>query len=195
MNSYYGLVPIKLIGLSLFLLNQAAITALDLNITSNTIQDYKVSNLSICEEISVKYSSSTTKLNNRLEVNKNVNPTNHPKANQDLPQATIWWAADQFDPFEGNLIQNWLTYPQKQQINLVVDWQLWTALEYFERYRFVNQFGTVVRKYGYNLNVLSQKEQCLASYKYNSVSKPPKWELNLEKLGKDSLQVESSRKI
>ncbi|MGD1920276.1 MAG: hypothetical protein ACFCAD_16170, partial [Pleurocapsa sp.] len=108
---------------------------------------------------------------------------------------SIWWAAEQFDPFDGNLIDNWLSYPQKQQINLMVDWQLWTTLDYFGRYRFVNQFGTVVRRHGYDLNVLSQKEQCLATYKYNSSSKPPKWELHLEKLGRDSLEAESSRKI
>ena len=112
--------------------------------------------------------------------------------NSDLPQASIWWAAEQFDPFSGNLIQNWLTNPQKQQINLTVNWQLWTLLDYFGRYRFVNQFGTVVRKYGYSLNIFNQKKQCLATYQYNSVSNPPKWELHLETIGRDSLELESS---
>ncbi|NJL52801.1 MAG: hypothetical protein HC930_12365 [Hydrococcus sp. SU_1_0] len=61
-------------------------------------------------------------------------------------QSSFWWAALQFDPFDGKLVQNWLAYPQKQQINLIVNWQLWTLLDYFGRYRFVNQFGTVARK-------------------------------------------------
>ena len=41
----------------------------------------------------------------------------------------------------------------------------------------------------YSLNIFSQKEQCLATYKYNAASKPPKWELHLEELGEGSLQV------
>lgn len=107
----------------------------------------------------------------------------------DTSQARFWWAAEQFDPFDGELVQNWLTYPQQHQINLVVNWHLWTLLDYLGRYRFVNQFGTVAREYGYSLNIFNQKEQCLASYKYNSISTPPKWELYLGKLGQDSLQV------
>lgn len=112
------------------------------------------------------------------------------KTTSEVTQSSFWWAALQFDPFEGRLIQDWLAYPQKQQINLVVNWQLWTLLDYFGRYRFVNQFGTVARKYGYSLNIFNQKDQCLASYKYNSTSIPPKWELNLEELGRGSLPIE-----
>jgi len=112
------------------------------------------------------------------------------KTTPDMNISSFWWAALQFDPFGGKLIQNWLAYPQKQQINLVVNWKLWTLLDYFGRYRFVNQFGTVARKHGYSLNIFNQKNQCLASYKYNPSSIPPKWELNLEKLGRDSLPIE-----
>ncbi len=112
------------------------------------------------------------------------------KSAPDATQTIFWWAAKQFDPFNGELIKNWFTHPQKQQINLVVNWRFWTLLDYFGRYRFVNQFGTVARKYGYSLNIFNQKNQCLASYKYNDASIPPKWELNLLELGRDSLSIE-----
>ena len=112
------------------------------------------------------------------------------KTPSDPTQSSFWWAALQFDPFGGRLVQNWLAYPQKQQINLVVNWRLWTLLDYFGRYRFVNQFGTVARKHGYSLNIFNQKDQCLASYRYNATSIPPKWELNLEELGRASLPIE-----
>jgi hypothetical protein len=105
-------------------------------------------------------------------------------------QPSLWWATEQFDPFGGRLVENWLTDTRIQQINLVVNWQLWTLLDYLGRYRFVNQFGTVARKYGYELNIFNQKKQCLATYKYNAASTPPKWEINLEQLGKNSLQIE-----
>lgn len=112
------------------------------------------------------------------------------KASPDSTQSSFWWAALQFDPFGGKLIQNWLAYPKKQQINLVVNWRLWTLMDYFGRYRFVNQFGTVARKHGYSLNIFNQKDRCLASYRYNATSIPPKWELNLEEIGRASLPIE-----
>jgi len=140
------------------------------------------------------------RINNQAFAPTKTIPTNHisgesyliasTEAVPDSTQSSFWWAALQFDPFGGKLVQNWLTYPQKQQINLVVNWKLWILLDYFGRYRFVNQFGTVARKHGYSLNIFNQKDQCLASYRYNSTSIPPKWELNLEELGRASLPIE-----
>ena len=135
------------------------------------------------EGIAVQAKSSKATANSRNIASK------PPAKFRDLTPAKLWWAAEQFDPFEGKLVQNWLTHPRQKEINLVVNWQLWTLLDYLGRYRFVNQFGTVAREYGYTLNIFNQKEQCLAVYKYNAVSNPPKWELHLEKLGQDSLQV------
>jgi hypothetical protein len=103
---------------------------------------------------------------------------------------SLWWAREQFDPFGGRLINNWLTFPQTKQINLIVNWQLWTLLDYLERYRLINQFGTVVREYGYNLRIFNQQKQCLATYEYNPHSNPPKWDIHLEQSNQDSLQIE-----
>ena len=105
---------------------------------------------------------------------------------------SLWWAKQQFDPFGGRLIDNWLTYPQIKQIDLTVNWQLWTLLDYLGRYRFINQLGTVVREYGYSLRVFNQQQQCLAHYKYNDEVNPPKWEITIEGVGQDSLQIEST---
>ncbi|MDJ0745891.1 MAG: hypothetical protein QNJ32_21360 [Xenococcaceae cyanobacterium MO_167.B27] len=103
---------------------------------------------------------------------------------------SLWWAREQFDPFGGRLINNWLAYPQLKQIDLTVDWQLWTFLDYLGRYRFLNQFGTVAREYGYDLRVFNQQKQCLGIYEYNPASNPPRWEIKLESSGQDSLQVQ-----
>ena len=104
---------------------------------------------------------------------------------------SLWWARQQFDPFGGRLINNWLAYPEIKQINLTVNWQLWTLLDYLGRYRFINQFGTVARNYGYELHIFNHQQQCLASYQYNLESSPPKWEINLEQSDRDSLQIQS----
>jgi hypothetical protein len=180
---------VKNIYLSMSVSKQVIYTAgvLALFITKSAIAQNTFFALSnSCENLPepVSLSKNTTKLDKKavpIAQNTSLINTTNP---------SFWWATEQFDPFGGKLVRNWLAYPQAQQINLVVNWQLWTLLDYLGRYRFVNQFGTVAREYGYSLNVFNQKKQCLATYKYNSQSNPPKWELNLEKLGKDSLQIE-----
>ena len=106
--------------------------------------------------------------------------------------ASLWWAREQFDPFDGRLINNWFPNHQSKQIELTVNWQLWTLLDYLGRYRFINQLGTVTREYGYNLRIINQQKQRLATYQCQLDSNPPKWEINLDGLGQDSLQVEPS---
>lgn len=101
----------------------------------------------------------------------------------------LWWAKEQFDPFGGRLINDWLTHPNFKKIDLTVNWQLWTLLDYLGRYRFLNQFGTVAREYGYELRVFDRQKQCLGIYEYNLNSNPPKWEIKLDNSGQDSLPV------
>ncbi|MGK7893977.1 MAG: hypothetical protein AB4372_10225 [Xenococcus sp. (in: cyanobacteria)] len=105
---------------------------------------------------------------------------------------SLWWAREQFDPFDGRLIDDWLEDHQLKQIDLVVNWQLWTLLDYLGRYRLINQLGTVARQYNYNLRIINQQKQCLATYQYTVESNSPKWEINLDGLGQNSLQLEPS---
>lgn len=148
----------------------------------------------VCDRLSNRASLSrgaSTKADSYIASNSISSNAVNAKSQSDTAQTSFWWAAKQFDPFNGKLVQNWLAYPQFKQINLVVNWQLWALLDYFGRYRFVNQFGTVARKYGYSLNISDREDRCLATYGYNSLSNPPKWELKLQKLGRDSLPIES----
>ncbi len=180
MNRYSA--AIISIGLSLILINNYGVNrAIAKQVIANPINN--------CSQIGKQsfISSKTIPVDHIIDQANLVAST---KTTFDATQSSLWWATLQFDPFDGKLVQNWFAHPQKQQINLVVNWQLWTLLDYFGRYRFVNQFGTVARKYGYSLNIFNQKDQCLASYKYNSTSIPPKWELNLEQLGRSSLSIE-----
>ncbi len=177
----YG-IAILLTGLLIILTNNLAIA-----------KDTATNIPSICTEINNQVSSAIDKINKNDQADKISRGNDTLPVRKAMPnptQASFWWAAEQFDPFNGKLVENWLTYPEKKQISLVVSWRLWTLLDYLERYRFVNQFGTVARKYGYSLAIFNQKSQCLASYQYNRDSQPPKWELNLEELGRDSLPIE-----
>ncbi|MBR8828562.1 MAG: hypothetical protein DSM107014_11805 [Gomphosphaeria aponina SAG 52.96 = DSM 107014] len=102
----------------------------------------------------------------------------------------FWWAKEQYDPFGGKLVRDWLTYPEEKRIDLVVNREFWSLMDYLGRYRFVNQFGMVAREYGYSLRVFNQQEKCLAIYAYDNSSNPPKWEINLEPNGQNSLQFD-----
>lgn len=147
------------------------------------------------DAIALQTSSNAENTCNQTDGVQNSRSSNLPqasvKSHLDTTRESFWWATEQFDPFNGKLVQNWRTYPQLQQVNIIVNWQLWSLLDYFGRYRFVNQFGTVARKYGYSLNISDREARCLATYQYNSTSNPPKWELRLEDLGRDSLPIDS----
>jgi hypothetical protein len=176
-------------------MNRYSATIISIGLSLILINYYGVNN-AIAKQVPRNSINNCNQISKQVVIPSNTIPVDYrnlvasTQATPDTTQSSFWWAALQFDPFDGKLVQNWLAYPQKQEINLIVNWQLWTLLDYFGRYRFVNQFGTVARKYGYSLNIFSQKDQCLASYKYNSTSTPPKWELNLEQSGRSSLPIE-----
>ena len=93
---------------------------------------------------------------------------------------SFWWAKQQFDPFEGKLVTNWQANPNAGRIDLVVNRQLWSSLNYLDRYRFVNNFGTVARDYQYELRVFNERQKCLAVYTCNFGISPHQCEMNLD---------------
>ncbi len=80
---------------------------------------------------------------------------------------SLWWAKEQFDFFDGRLVTNWIANTERKNIDIIVNRQLWSQLNYLERYRFVNKFATVARENYYNLRVLNQQQKCLVSYVCN----------------------------
>jgi hypothetical protein len=105
-----------------------------------------------------------------------------------LSVPSLWWARESIDPFLGKSIDNWNAYPQRKQIDLIVNWQLWNLLDYIQKYAFVNKFGTIARGYGYNLRIINQQNKCLAIYYYNARSNSQKWEIYFNPLEVNSLQ-------
>jgi hypothetical protein len=67
---------------------------------------------------------------------------------------SLWWTQDQLP---NKLVLNWLAYPQKKRIDLVVNPQFWNNLEYLERYQLINRYGLVARRYGYNVRIFNLK--------------------------------------
>lgn len=85
-----------------------------------------------------------------------------------LTVPSLWWAKEQF---ADKLLDNWIAYPsngiEAGRIDLIVNRQSWSALDYLERYEFVNRFGTVARDYGYNVRVFNYQQELLATYTCN----------------------------
>lgn len=101
---------------------------------------------------------------------------------------SLWWAKKQLDPSEGELIVNWIAYQDERRIDAIVDRQLWSLLNYVERYRLINNLGTAAREYQYNLRVFNQQQQCLATYACNYRTTPPQCEVTFDPSARSSLQ-------
>lgn len=78
---------------------------------------------------------------------------------------SLWWAKEQFG---GRLLENWLAYAEEgskpRRIDLVVNPQVWSLLNYVERYAFTNHFGSSARSYRYNTRIFNRQGGFLAAY-------------------------------
>jgi hypothetical protein len=74
---------------------------------------------------------------------------------------SLWLAQKQFG---GKLLDRWFVDPGNTWVILIVNRQLWSLLDYMERYQFVNRFGTVANDYGYNVRVCNRQGTALAVY-------------------------------
>ncbi|UBF23900.1 hypothetical protein K9N68_19335 [Kovacikia minuta CCNUW1] len=92
---------------------------------------------------------------------------------------SLWWARDQYaarKKYGSRLIENWIAYPvqsdRPNQVDFVVNRQLWNQLDYLQRYSFLHEFGAVVGSYGYNLRVFDNQANFLAAYTCNFSAAP-----------------------
>lgn len=81
---------------------------------------------------------------------------------------SLWWAKENS---QNKLLDNWIAYPANNvdpgRVDLIVNEQIWTLLNYLERYNFVNYLGGVVRGYKYNMRVFNYRKELLATYTCN----------------------------
>ncbi len=81
-----------------------------------------------------------------------------------LTPPSLWWMQDQLsaeEQYGSKLLQNWLAYPIDKghpgKVDLVVNRQIWSLLDYLERYEFIRSFGMDAHGYGYNLRVFDDR--------------------------------------
>ncbi|MCM0593232.1 MAG: hypothetical protein HEQ35_00240 [Gloeotrichia echinulata IR180] len=86
---------------------------------------------------------------------------------------SLWFAKKNS---EGKLLDNWIAYPasdkEPARVDLIVNQQIWTLLDYLERYDFVNRLGTAARNNNYNLRVFNYQKEFLAAYTCNFNTSP-----------------------
>ena len=101
-----------------------------------------------------------------------------------LTVPSLWWAQEQS---ENKLLDNWIAYPannvQPGRVDLIVNEQIWNALEGIERYSFVNRLGSVARTYGYNVRVFNYEKEPLASYTCNLNLETPLCSIDMNSTG------------
>lgn len=100
-----------------------------------------------------------------------------------LTLPSLWWVKDQFfqkKPLAAKLLQKWRAYPgnpqQPGRIELLVNRQFWSLLDYVERYTFLNEFGEAAREFRYNIQVIDSdapNNAPLASYACDFSRLPP----------------------
>lgn len=87
-----------------------------------------------------------------------------------LTEPSLWWVRDQIaaqDKFGRRLVDSWLACPgasEPNRVDLVVNSQLWSSLDFFDRYEFIEKFGTATAGYGYNLRIFAPQGRMLAAY-------------------------------
>lgn len=100
---------------------------------------------------------------------------------------SLWWAKEQFG---GKLINNWIAYQDEKRVDLIVNSQLWTLLDYMGRYGFIHKFGTAASDYHYNLRVFNQQAALVGTYTCNYSTTQPNCSIKiLDSFGQDNLPV------
>lgn len=86
-----------------------------------------------------------------------------------LAEPSLWWVRDQIaaqDKYSDKLVSNWLACEagDANRVDVLVNPQLWNSLDFFDRYEFIQRFGTATAGYGYNLRVFDRQGTMLAAY-------------------------------
>ncbi len=110
-----------------------------------------------------------------------------------LNQPSLWWTREQLP---NKLVLNWLAYPKKKHIDVVVNPQFWNILDYPERYQLVNKWGTIARKHGFNVRIFNlrfSEQKPIVAYTCTHNPSKQRCIVQWQGVNQDSLEVKPSR--
>ncbi|NJR52368.1 MAG: hypothetical protein HC780_25130 [Leptolyngbyaceae cyanobacterium CSU_1_3] len=97
--------------------------------------------------------------------------TNTSVSQVELTTPSFWWIRDQIaaqPKFGSKLLDRWLACPSQgaapQRADFIVNQQVWSLLDYLERYKLVHELGTAARDYDYNIRIFNRQGVLLAAY-------------------------------
>ncbi|MBD2298547.1 hypothetical protein H6G80_17655 [Nostoc sp. FACHB-87] len=126
-----------------------------------------------------------TKPNSNVITANTINP-------QGLTTPSLWLAQANS---ESKLLDNWIAYPATAttpgRVDVIVNQQVWSILDYLERYSFINRLGNVARKDVYNLRVFNYQQELLGSYTCNFQTNPTSCRIQINSLNRLVLQQSS----
>jgi len=83
-----------------------------------------------------------------------------------LSVPSLWWITKQLvdlQQFGSKFIQDWVALPRQDgrpgQVDLLVNRQQWSLLDYVQRYEFVSKFSSTARTFGYNTRVFDSPDR------------------------------------
>jgi hypothetical protein len=109
-----------------------------------------------------------------------------------LSAPSLWWTREQLP---NKLVLNWLAYPQRKHIDVVVNPQFWNILDYPERYQLVNRWGTVARKHGFDVRIFNlrfSEQKPIVAYTCTHNPLNQQCVVQWQGINQDSLGVKSS---
>jgi hypothetical protein len=104
------------------------------------------------------------------EIRKNSSlRTMNDVSREGLTIPSLWWSREQVSH---QILENWVISPETQQVDLLVNRQVWSLMSYLERYRFVNRMGTAAQDFGYNIRVFNRQQELLGIYNCDTGRQP-----------------------
>jgi len=92
----------------------------------------------------------------------------------ELTIPSLWWVQQQFaatETFGGKLIEQWQAKEREPEsvglVTYLVNAQLWSLIDYLDRYAFIHEFGTAAKNFGYNIRVVDYRNRVLGEYVCN----------------------------
>lgn len=89
----------------------------------------------------------------------------------ELTVPSLWWNRLQsiaYTRYDGKLIEDWFTCPlegdQVGTIDILVNRQVWSLMDYLDRYAFLHDYGTAAREFGYNIRVIDNRDVIYGGY-------------------------------
>lgn len=82
-----------------------------------------------------------------------------------LTSPSLWWTDQQFGD---NLLSFWVAHTgvdgSLRRVDLLVDQQAWSQVNYLERYAFITHFGRSAQDFGYHTRVFNWQGELLGAY-------------------------------